>query len=188
MAQAAPATSPVADEVVNAPAIVARQNRGSYTVSGLGSRKSAILNAGGNTLDLAIAMLEDERMSTSYPYGDNKRDDAANFGVFKQNWGMLRVCASRAGFKGQSTSQWNNGAKLNSDLYADVASRWDCQNYYGYDKWFAGHRNGASGLSNPDTEDIKLYKTSVQWIQSQIDSNSKYKTDDTRFWVDVTPI
>ncbi|GKT57826.1 hypothetical protein ColTof4_09809 [Colletotrichum tofieldiae] len=188
MAQAAPATSPVADEVVNAPAIVARQDRGSYTVSGLGSRKNAILNAGGNTLDLAIAMLEDERMSTSYPYGDNKRDDAANFGVFKQNWGMLRVCASRAGFKGQSTSQWNNGAKLNSDLYADVASRWDCQNYYGYDKWFAGHRNGASGLSNPDTEDIKLYKTSVQWIQSQIDSNSKYKTDDTRFWVDVTPI
>lgn len=44
--------------------------------------------------------------------GDNKRDDAANFGVFKQNWGMLRVCASRAGFVGQSTSQWNNGARL----------------------------------------------------------------------------
>jgi hypothetical protein len=44
--------------------------------------------------------------------GDNKRDDAANFGVFKQNWGMLRVCASRAGFAGQSTSQWNNGARL----------------------------------------------------------------------------
>jgi hypothetical protein len=35
-----------------------RADRGSYTVSGLGSRKQAILNAGGNTLDLAIAMLE----------------------------------------------------------------------------------------------------------------------------------
>lgn len=36
----------------------ARQASGSYTVSGLGSRKQAVLNAGGNTLDLAIAMLE----------------------------------------------------------------------------------------------------------------------------------
>ncbi|PGH10612.1 hypothetical protein AJ80_07463 [Polytolypa hystricis UAMH7299] len=163
-------------------------DRGSYTVSGLGQRKQAILNAGGNTLDLAIAMLETERMTTDYAYGDNKQDDAANFGLFKQNWGMLRVCASRAGFVGQSQSEWNNGAKLNSDIYADVAARWDCQGYYGYDTWFAGHRNGATGLSNPNTEDIRFYKESIQWIQSQIDSNSQYSTDDTRFWVDVTPI
>lgn len=44
--------------------------------------------------------------------GDNKSGDAANFGLFKQNWGMLRVCARRAGFVGQSTAQYNNGAKL----------------------------------------------------------------------------
>lgn len=44
-------------------------DRGSYTVSGLGSRKQAILNAGGNTLDIAIAMLETERMQTNYAYG-----------------------------------------------------------------------------------------------------------------------
>lgn len=44
--------------------------------------------------------------------GDGKTGDAANFGLFKVNWGMLRVCASRAGFVGQSESQWNNGAKL----------------------------------------------------------------------------
>ncbi|KEY73073.1 hypothetical protein S7711_06146 [Stachybotrys chartarum IBT 7711] len=170
-------------------AVEARQNdRGSYTVSGLSSGKQAILNAGGNTLDLAIAMLETERMTTDYAYGDNKSDDAANFGVFKQNWGMLRVCASRAGFVGQSQSEWNNGATLNRDIYADVAARWDCQEYYGYDRWFAGHRNGASGLENPDTDDIRTYKSAVQWIQSQIDSDSRYRTDDTRFWVDVTPI
>ncbi|KAK4035089.1 hypothetical protein C8A01DRAFT_38423 [Parachaetomium inaequale] len=174
-------------EVTNV-SLTKRADRGSYTVSGLGQRKQAILNAGGNTLDIAIAMLETERMSTDYVYGDAKTADAANFGLFKQNWGMLRVCASRAGFVGQSTSQWNNGAKLNWDIYADVASRWDCQNYYGYDKWFAGHRNGASGLSDPYTEDINNYKTAIQWIQSQVDSNSKYKTDDTRFWVNVTPI
>lgn len=45
-------------------------DRGSYTVSGLGTRKQAILSAGGNTLDLAIAMLEDEHMSTNYKYGE----------------------------------------------------------------------------------------------------------------------
>ncbi|KAI0534590.1 hypothetical protein GGR58DRAFT_516014 [Xylaria digitata] len=146
--------------------IARRQDRGQYTVSGLGSRKQAILNAGGNTLDLAIAMLETETMTTDYAY----------------------VCGSRAGFTGQSESQWNNGAKLNYDIYADVASRWDCQGYYGYDIWFAGHRNGASGLANPYTEDIKTYKNAVQWIQSQIDGNPSYKTDDTRIWVDVTPI
>ncbi|KAJ4132322.1 hypothetical protein NW754_015137 [Fusarium falciforme] len=171
-----------------AAAFAAPGDRGHYTVSGLGARKQAILKAGGNTLDIAIAMLEDEHMQTNYKYGDGKTDDAANFGLFKVNWGMLRVCASRAGFVGQSESQWNNGAKLNSDIYADVASRWDCQNHYGYNMWFAGHRNGATGLSNPNTEDIKFYRESVEWIQSQIDSDAKYKSDDTRFWVDVTPI
>lgn len=48
---------------------VARADRGHYTVSGLGARKKAILNAGGNTLDLAIAMLETDTMTTNYAYG-----------------------------------------------------------------------------------------------------------------------
>lgn len=53
-----------------APADLAkRADRGSYKVSGLGNRKKAILGAGGNTLDLAIAMLETENMSTGYTYG-----------------------------------------------------------------------------------------------------------------------
>jgi hypothetical protein len=52
------------------PDIEPRQgDRGSYTVSGLGSRKQALFGAGGNTLDLAIAMLETERLSTDYSYG-----------------------------------------------------------------------------------------------------------------------
>ncbi|KAL4758101.1 uncharacterized protein BDW70DRAFT_152741 [Aspergillus foveolatus] len=165
-----------------------RADRGSYTVSGLGQRKQAILNSGGNTLDLAIAMLETEDMSTNYVYGDAKTRDAANFGLFKQNWGLLRVCADRAGFVGQSEDEWNNGAKLNSDLYADVASRWDCQEYYGEQKWFAGHRNGESGLNNPNTDDINNYKNAVYWIKEQIDSNPAHKSDDTRFWVDVVAI
>lgn len=86
--------------------------RGNYQVDGLGSRKGEVLAAGGTTLDLAIAMLESENMGTDYAYGDNKQDDAANFGIFKQNWYMLRQCASSAGFVGQSTADWNNGALL----------------------------------------------------------------------------
>jgi hypothetical protein len=34
------------------------QDSGSYTVPGLGVRKQAIIKSGGNSLDLAIAMLE----------------------------------------------------------------------------------------------------------------------------------
>lgn len=33
-------------------------DRGNYTVAGLGARKSEVLGAGGTTMDLAIAMLE----------------------------------------------------------------------------------------------------------------------------------
>jgi hypothetical protein len=32
------------------------------------------------------------------------------------------------------------------------------------------------------------YKNAVYWIQQQIDSNSAYLSDDTRFWVDVNAI
>lgn len=100
-------------------------------------------------------------MQTNYAYGDNSASfhfpsipeqrlkilesgDAANFGIFKQNWYMIRAACSR--FSGQSASQYNNGAALNSDLNADIECRHASQNYYGYDRWFAGHRNGQSGI------------------------------------------
>ena len=63
-----------------------------------------------------------------------------------------------------------------------------CSSYYGIDKWFAGHRNGATGLANPNTNDIKLYKTAVYWLKDRIDSSTSYKSDNTRFWVDVIAI
>lgn len=63
--------SPISEDVGSR--LTERADRGSYTVSGLGSRKQAILNAGGNTLDMAIAMLETERMSTDYTYGESDK-------------------------------------------------------------------------------------------------------------------
>jgi hypothetical protein len=42
-----------------------------------------------------------------------------------------------------------------SDLAKDIKARHDGQDYFGYDVWFAGHRNGASGIQNPYTDDIQ---------------------------------
>ena len=44
-------------------------DRGNYTVPGLGARKQEIIAAGGSTLDLAIASLETENLGTDYAYG-----------------------------------------------------------------------------------------------------------------------
>ena len=59
-------------------AVPMKRSTGSYTVSGLGSRKKAITAAGGTDLDLAIAMMETENMQTNYAYGDNKSGDSFN--------------------------------------------------------------------------------------------------------------
>jgi hypothetical protein len=70
LAIASPAMGLPASEEVNSGLEVRQSDRGEYTVSGLGSRKQAILNAGGNTLDLALAMLETDTMTTNYAYGE----------------------------------------------------------------------------------------------------------------------
>ncbi|KAG0739133.1 hypothetical protein G6F57_011750 [Rhizopus arrhizus] len=164
----------------------ATTDRGTQQVPELGKRKQEILNSGGGIWDIAIAMLENEHLSTDYAYGDNKSGDAANFGIFKQNWFMLRTSASQ--FKGQPASKSDTGAVLNKDLKADIKARQESQKFYGVDKWFGGHRNGESGLSNPDTQDITNYKNGVTWIHDQLAKDKKYLSDDTRFWVDVVAI
>ncbi|KAL6704193.1 hypothetical protein ACN47E_008450 [Coniothyrium glycines] len=173
-------------EPVSSNDLVARQQTGSYTISGLGNRKRQITAAGADSFNMAIAMLESERMTADYAYGDNKQTDAANFGIFKQNWGLLRECCSK--FKGQPQSNWNNGAVLNSDLNADVQCLKECQSYYGRDRWLAGHRNGATGLANPNTQDIQNYINGVKYIQTQLTSNSGGLTNDVRYYIYVVPI
>ncbi|CAI7567792.1 unnamed protein product [Penicillium viridicatum] len=161
-------------------------NQGSYIVSGLGARKQAILKAGGNTRDLAISMLETDTMSTDYTYGDGKSGDGTNFGIFKQNWYMLRNSASE--FKGKTVDQVTDGAILNKDLKKDIQARHEGEKQFGYETWFSGHRNGESGIKNPGTQDIKNYMDGVAWIQQQIESDEKYQSDDTRFYVQVVAI
>ncbi|KAJ5205558.1 hypothetical protein N7472_002006 [Penicillium cf. griseofulvum] len=171
--------------------IVARADkRGNETIVGLGVRKQEVVGAGGNTRDLAIAMLETKTMTTDYTYGDGKSGDATNFGIFKQNWFILRHSASE--FLEQTVADVDNGAILNSgassDLGKDIQARHEGEEHYGFETWFSGHRNGESGINNPGTEDIKGYIDAIAWIQQQIESDEKYQSDDTRFWVDVQAI
>jgi hypothetical protein len=160
---------------------------GSYTISGLGARKQQVLGAGASVLDLAVAMLETDTMqASSYPYGDGKTGDSANFGIFKQNWYMLRTSCSQ--FAGQSASQYNDGAALNSNLSQDVSCIKQGQSHYGLTLWFAGQRDGTSGLSNPNQSVISEYVTAVDWIEAQLNSSSANLSNDTRFWVEVPAI
>jgi hypothetical protein len=157
---------------------------GSYTISGLGARKQQVLNAGASTLDLAVAMEETDTMQANYTYGDGKSGDSANFGIFKQNWYMLRTSCNR--FSGQSASQYNNGAVLNSNLSTDVSCINQSQSHYGVYTWFGGHRDGQTGLGNPGTADINNYRNAIYWIQSQLTSG--HLSDNVRFWVNIPPI
>lgn len=160
--------------------------RGSYTVPGLGARKQAVLAVGGTTLDLAVAMLETDGMTADYPYGDGKTGDAANFGIFKQNWHMLRQAVPWFGWLGPADSDY--GAALNGDLYYDVWALHAAQERWGQDLWFAGHRNGETGLARPGTADIAAYREAVLWIRAQLDADPRRLSDDTRFWVAVPAI
>ncbi len=159
---------------------------GSYTISGLGARKQQVLHAGANTLDLAVAMLETNTIQANYTYGDGKTGDSANFGIFKQNWYMLRTSVPQ--YESYGSGSWNAGAALNSNLSWDIQCLHDGENHYGIYKWFAGHRDGQSGLNNPGTTDINNYRTAVYWIQSQLNSSSANLSNDTRFWVQVPAI
>jgi hypothetical protein len=51
-----------------------------------------------------------EMEASDYAYGDGKTEDSANFGIFKNNWYMIRTACSQ--FSGQTEADWNNGAAL----------------------------------------------------------------------------
>lgn len=179
------AASLAAGSLVAAPAAQAASD-GCYTDTGISAQKQALLSVGGNSLDLAVAMLETSDLKADYTYGDGKTGDSANFGIFKQNWYMIRTSVSQ--YSSYGASQYNAGAALNSNLSWDVQVLHASQNKYGIYDWFGGQRDGQTGLSNPSTTDIDNYRNAVYWIQSQINANPSYLTDDTRCWVSVPAI
>jgi hypothetical protein len=155
---------------------------GCYTVSGLGANKQAYKNAGANRSFLASAMMETERMDTNYAYGDNKSGDAFNAGATKQNWGMMRQC--RSSWRGYGPNDYSVSAAMNNNRSLDVQVYNECRNYYG-DQWFAGHRNGTSGLANPYTQDINNFRAGYNWTYNQL---AGHECDDVRFWVSIPAI
>jgi hypothetical protein len=162
-------------------------DRGSELKKGLGARKQVILGAGGSILDLAIAMLETDAMTANYKYGDGKTEDAANFGIFRQNWLMIR--SSWPAFASLTATDFHRGAALNNNLDLDIRILHASQNNYGMNRlWFPGHRMGGTGLRNPHVVNFNEYRSAVYWIRDQINANKKYLTDDTRWWVDVGPV
>jgi hypothetical protein len=155
---------------------------GCYTVSGLSANKVALRNAGASQYMLASAMMETELMNTSYPYGDNKTGDSFNAGVAKQNWYMMRQCHSA--WSNLGSGDYATSAAMNSSRSLDVQVYSECRSHFG-DSWWAGHRNGASGINNPNTQDIRNFRAATDWTNSML---SGHLTDDVRFWVDVPAI
>jgi hypothetical protein len=156
---------------------------GCYIVSGLGTNKKAYISAGAGQSFLASAMMETEKMTTNYTYGDGKSGDAFNAGAAKQNWGMMRQCHSA--WKSLGASSYNTGAALNSNRSLDVQVYNECRSYFGTQKFFAGHRNGSTGLANPNTTDINNFIAGYNWTYNMI---SSHQTDDVRFWVNIPAI
>ena len=156
----------------------------SYTVPGLGQRKAELLSAGATHMDLAVAMLESDHMQPT-PNADNKIEDSANFGVFNQNWFMLRHFSSQ--FTGQTTADWKNGFVLNNDLKADIKSLHDVIAAVGVEKWFAGQRNGQTGFEEQSvSDDIATYTTAIKYIQCWLEDG--HLNDDQRVIYNVQHI
>lgn len=158
-------------------------NCGCYVVSGLYLNKKALLDAGAQEYMLASAMMETEMMDTNYAYGDNKTGDSWNGGVAKQNWGMMRECYEP--YRGLGTDGYTS-IDINENLATDVAVYDACRDYFG-DRWWAGHRNGASGLQNPNTADIQNFKAAEDWTYEMLSSGDHF-CDDVRFWARVQAI
>ena len=155
---------------------------GCYTTSGLGNNKKAYKDAGADRGFLASAMMETEKMDANYAYGDNKTHDSFNAGATKQNWGMMRQCHPE--WTTKTPNEYSISNVMNNDRSKDVIVYNECKKMFG-DKWFAGHRNGASGLINPNTKDIQMFKQGYDWTYKQLEG---HECDDVRFWVNIPAI
>jgi hypothetical protein len=156
-----------------------------YHVEGLGENKKKLTAAGGTRYDMAAAMMETENMSADYIYGDGKTQDAANFGVCKQNWGMIRQ--AHPAWRNLGPADYRTGEILNTDRALDMTVLHESQEYFG-SLWWAGHRNGSTGLANPDTDDIRNFKAVMDWTDEQLGRDPMYMTNNVRFAVDVGAI
>lgn len=170
-------------------------------------RKRALLDNGGNVFDMAVAMQERTTMKADYPperypNGTLKTDDAFNYGIFKQNWLMIRN--SWPPFKNMNygPQDYRKGAPLNSNLSLDIQILHASLHYFGVTDWFAGHRGGISGIphwaarlgyprfSGPrwPQSDIDNYRDAIEWIRTLLITRRDRQTDDSRCGVEIPPV
>jgi hypothetical protein len=155
---------------------------GSYAPGGsYSANEKSALNSGGNQTFLAVGMLETSTMDSNYTYGDGKSGDAANFGYMKDNWYSYRTWVPS--FKGQSSSQYNNGAKANGNYSNANSYANSIISAAGWTTYWEVHRGGQGrvGVWNSDTDE---YYQGVNWIQQQNGTN----TGGERYWVSVPAI
>jgi hypothetical protein len=153
---------------------------GCYIYSGLGTNKKALTSAGGSQYMAASAMMETENMLANYTFCDGKSGDSCNGGVTKMNFYEARTagCANT----GSGYSTW--ATNMNNSRSTDVTC-WNKDKSYWGSKYWAVHRNGASGNSNPNTQDIANFKAVNDWTNNNIGS---HMTDDVRFWASLPAI
>lgn len=168
---------------------------GVQTVPMTAQRKKALINAGATSRHIAIAMLENEKMDTSYPLYDNKSNDAANFGVFKQNWGVIRATSPR--YRGLKATDYARGRELNRNVGLDVTVLKQSIQRYGLTRWLAAHRCGATGLANPNLKAVKQYIGAVNILSEKIAASDRqfgpndYRNlmrSNRRFWINVPAV
>ena len=157
---------------------------GSYTISNYHVNKNAALSAGANGDEFAIGMLETDSMSSNYTYGDGKTGAAANFGFMKNNWYMYRTAVSN--FRGQSSSQWNNGAIANGNYSNAVNFCNQCINYFGWTTFWEVQRGGQGRIGNWNSDTAEYYNA-VNWIYQEVSENNAWHND-TRYWANVPAI
>lgn len=166
-------------------------------IPGFAERKQQIADAGGDRRFLASAMMETATLTADYPFGDvapgpdnrvgtgddvPKTGGAANFGITKMNWTMIRQC--HPAYAGLNDGDFRRGAELNTNLSLDIQVYDECRAFFG-DRWFGGHRNGVAGLNNPNTPDIRAFQGAVQWI---FDMLPGHELDDIQFFVSIPAI
>ena len=188
-----PATSGNCPEQLVCPVVDGQTIRcGCGLIIGFGDRKQEIAATGGDQRFLASAMMETITMTADYPFGDvnpgpdgrtgtaddiPKTGGAANFGIAKQNWTMIRQC--HPAYAGLNDGAYQRGAELNSNLALDIQVYDECRAFFG-DRWFGGHRNGTAGLNNPNTVDVRRFQASTEWVRQMLDG---HLDDDVQFYV-----
>ncbi|KAL8670209.1 MAG: hypothetical protein Q9168_005242 [Polycauliona sp. 1 TL-2023] len=90
---------------------------------GTAAAKQALLDAGAQPMDIAIAMLENGCAFTgAFSIGNNKVGDAAELGVYRNNWYMLRQNCDH--FAGAGPDEWESRGQ---EVHGDVTIATECQ-------------------------------------------------------------